>query len=142
MPPLEHPDASVGAAVEYACEHLGVPNIIVCGHYGCGGVKAALGGVSTLPSSLREWLEPVQAMTTQLPRDGLDEDALWRLAVEENVLVQLDHLLSFPEVVHLIEQERVELHGWVYDLGTAQLAVYDHQSQRFQPASELLAERT
>ena len=42
VPVFDHPDSSVGAAIEYAVGHLQVPHIIVCGHYECGGVKAAL----------------------------------------------------------------------------------------------------
>src|SRR6185503_10892646 len=73
VPRLEHADASVGAALEYAVGHLHVPHLIVCGHVGCGGVAAAIQGlehVTGLPS-LREWLELVLPAVAHARETGL-----------------------------------------------------------------------
>src|SRR5688500_15288046 len=96
-PELTHPDASVGAAIDYALGVLKAPHVVVCGHYGCGGVKAALDGrdqVRAFPS-LHEWLAGLEpAVARAREREG----DLFRAAVEENVLLQLDRLLSFAVV--------------------------------------------
>ncbi|HEU4533201.1 MAG TPA: carbonic anhydrase, partial [Polyangiaceae bacterium] len=137
---LSHPDASVGAALEYAVEHLGVQNIVVCGHYGCGGVKAALEGLEPLRGmpSLYEWLSPLSALAQQVAGDGGDFNERWRRAVEGNVLAQLHNLFSFAGVERRVRAGDLALHGWVYDVYTAELHVYEPTPSRFCRARELL----
>lgn len=137
VPPLEHADASVGAALEYAVVHLQVPHVIVCGHSGCGGVRAALGGLSGMGSdeaSLREWLEQVTPVAERARTMELSPAELQRWAVEENVLVQLDNLLTFPALKRRLDAGQLALHGWIYDMGDLSLSVYDVHSDRFVPA--------
>lgn len=138
VPPLEHADASVGAALEYAVEHLKVQHLIVCGHYGCGGVKGMMEDhpdFSRMPS-LKEWLAPIKPTVdaARLP----NPDAWWRAAVERNVVKQLMNLLSFPLVAEAWESDRLEIHGWVYDLFNLDLSVYDEVSDQFAVAQQLL----
>jgi carbonic anhydrase len=140
VPELAHPDASVGAAIEYAVVHLKIPNIIVCGHQGCGGVRAALAGTDGLTeeeASLREWLAGIAPVAGEVRRLGLEGDEALRWAVEENVLRQLDNLLTFPGVKRRLDRGDVTLHGWVYDLYALSLSVYDVETDRFVPATEL-----
>lgn len=139
VPPLEHPDASVGAALEYAVEHLGVQHVIVCGHYGCGGVKAAIEGldrVAALPS-LAEWLIGALPAAERAAGEA-DPERRWRRAVEENVLVQLENLLSFKGVERRVLGGALAVHGWVYDVYTADLHAYDAAGDRFVAARDLL----
>jgi len=140
VPRLEHADASVGAALEYAVGHLHVPHLIVCGHYGCGGVRAVIDGldhVAELPS-LREWLELVGPAVARARSSGLTGDALWRRAVEENVVDQLEQVTTFPSVTAALGSGRLELHGWVYDLFSLELSVLDRQAGRFVDAADFL----
>ena len=137
VPPLIHADASVGAALEYAVVHLKVPNVIVCGHHGCGGVRTALGGLGGLgpdEASLKEWLEPVTPLAERARQLGLTPDEELRWAVEENVLVQLDNLLTFPALKRRLDEGKLTLHGWIYDMGQVSLTVYDACADRFVPA--------
>lgn len=136
VPPLAHADASVGAALEYAVVHLHVPNIIVCGHYGCGGVRAALGGLSGLGPdevSLQEWLQQVVPVARSARSLGLPADEELRWAVEENVLMQLDNLLTFPAIKRRLDEGKLALHGWIYDMGQINLRVYEASEDRFIP---------
>ena len=140
VPPLVHADASVGAALEYAVVHLKVPNIIVCGHYGCGGVRAALGDLASLgpdEASLKEWLEQVAPLATRARQLGPAPDEELRWTVEENVLVQLDNLLTFPALKRRLDEGKLKLHGWIYDMGQVSLTVYDACADRFVPAVSL-----
>lgn len=139
VPPLPHADASVGAAIEYAVLHLKVPDIIVCGHHGCGGIRAALSGLAGLSEeepSLREWLESVSPLGKEIGNLGLSGDEALRWAVEENVLLQLEHLLTFPPVRRRLGEGSLALHGWVYDLYNQRLSVYDATEDRFVEATE------
>ena len=139
VPPFANVDSSVGAALEYAVGHLHVPHVIVCGHYGCGGVKAALEGfhdAHPLPS-LVEWLSEVRHVAAKVDPD-LSPDARWRQAVEESVVAQLGNLPTYPAVAAALAAGTLELHGWVYDLHTCSLAVYNVQTDTFVPTSYFL----
>ncbi len=138
VPPLEHADASVGAAIEYAIGMLRVPHLIVCGHDGCGGVKAVVEGIDlSQQPSLQEWLKTVEPAVQQAGPEGSKEQRL-RRAVEANVLAQLRHLLTFPAVRQAMEAEKLQLHGWVYDIHALALRVYDPEVDGFAPLRQLL----
>jgi carbonic anhydrase len=139
VPVFADPDSSVGAAIEYAVGHLQVAHVIVCGHYGCGGVKAALDGlehVRGLPS-LYEWLTEVRAAAEGVD-PTLDPETRWRRAVEESVVFQLGNLPTYPAVESALAAGRLALHGWVYDLHTGSLSVYDAGVHAFVPASAIV----
>ncbi len=124
---------SVGAALDYAVTVLKVPHIIVCGHYGCGGVKAALGGLDQLEveSPLRKWLTGVDAAVEEVRSRGvgMDEEETLRRAVEANVLHQMERVQSYASV----RNAEVELHSWVFDLFQQSLLIYDEGLDSFVP---------
>jgi carbonic anhydrase len=127
-------DVNVAAVVEYAIEHLSIEDIVVCGHYGCGGVKAAceekviggyIGDWLMITAWAKRWVEE------RLARDGgapPAADEFLRLVVEENVGLQVKHLGSLSSVRASREKRRTipRLHGWVYDIGTGRVRVIEH----------------
>ena len=133
VPPLENADASVGAALDYAIEKLHVDNVIICGHYGCGGIKAVLDGHKKLKSlpSLYEWLDNLAPAILDARLEMVDEEEQWRAAVESNVVAQLANLSTFPNIRERLEAGTLSLHGWVYDLHNGGLMVYDATGERF-----------
>lgn len=137
VPPLAHRDSSVGAAIEYAVDHLGVTHVVVCGHTRCGGVKAALDGLphADRTPSLAEWVDIVRGAVRDVPA-GPDA---WRNAVTANVRVQLDHLLTYPCVAAAVKADRLTLHAWVYDLDALDLLVWDDDTDVFAPAGGLMS---
>ena len=138
VPPRLHVDQSVGAAIEYAVGPLGVSHIVVCGHTGCGGVMAALTGAERLPPAmpeLREWISAIETDVSPLRLDAADPEELLQRAVEQNVLTSLSNLVTFDVVRERLEAGLVQLHGWVYDLHTLSLSVYDVDTRRFQSTS-------
>jgi carbonic anhydrase len=140
LPRLENADASVGAALEYAVGVLGVPHIVVCGHYGCGGVEAMLDGGKKLTAypSLKEWLANVSDAVDAAREVEADEGAFWRRAVERNVILQLANVTTFPVASEALEAGNLALHGWVYDIEALELRVYDVTEDAFRPASAFL----
>jgi carbonic anhydrase len=135
VPPLDHADSSVGAAIEYAVGHLGVAHVVVCGHTRCGGVRAAMTGLTHAERtpSLAEWVALIRASAGDASAAGDP----WRQAVCDNVRAQLDHLLSYPCVADAVEADRLELHAWVYDLDALDLLAWDDEADAFVPASTL-----
>lgn len=114
----EH-DTNLMAVLQYAVTVLKVKHLIVCGHYGCGGVKAALtNGTSHGP--VHEWLENARTVyhdhKDEVDAQG-DEEARTNRLVEVNVRDQLMRLAR-TEIVQqaFVEQQELYLHGWVYDM--------------------------
>lgn len=105
------------SVLEYAVDHLKVKHIIVCGHYNCGGVKAALGH-SRPGSFLSKWLHNIKDVykdhKAELDLYSSDERK-WDKLVELNVMEQVQNL-SRTSIVQRAwhEGNRPVLHGWVY----------------------------
>jgi carbonic anhydrase len=131
VPPADRPHSSVGAALEYAVQALHVSHIVVCGHYGCGGVKAMIDGVAPSMPELKAWLAEASSGNAAARRKAVEGEDQWRLAVEENVLDQLANLSTYPCVKERLDAGALTLHGWVYDLQGG-LHVYQHDEGRFE----------
>jgi carbonic anhydrase len=127
---------SVGAAIEYAVHVLGVPHIVVCGHTQCGGLRALLDGPDRLQDempTLANWLRDAAAALGRL-RGELGPEALARQLTFENVVLQLENLITYPTVERALEADKLEIHGWVYDLADGSLRVYHPDDNEFRPA--------
>lgn len=136
-------DRSDAAALEYALGHLPVEDIVVCGHSGCGAMKAVLAGqeVPGAPN-LSAWLENA-APAMQLFREGRnvgvgipEADRLSQL----NVLVQLENIASYPVVQERLAAGTLRLHGWWFDIAHAQVHAYRKGLDRFVPIDETQGE--
>ncbi len=118
-----HTDFNMLCVVQYAVDVLKVKNIIVCGHYGCGGVKTALSRQHL--GLINKWLRHVKDIyrlhATEL--DAIpDEETRYERLVELNVFEQVHHLaeLSFVQLAWKRER-RPTLHGWIYDIHSGDL---------------------
>ena len=113
-----HSDLNAISTIEFATRILGVSDIIVCGHYGCGGISAALKPVQD--RMVDHWLRHVRDIAKFYREDleaiaGADERA--RRLCELNVAVQVVHVQESPVIAELREQGHdVRVHGWIYDL--------------------------
>lgn len=125
--------SSVGAAVEYAVAVLGVKKIVVCGHSGCGAIKAMLtNGAPKELTSLRGWLDSsnARAVIDSLPK-SLGADEVTRLVV----LAQLDNLRSYPVVRDAEERGELTLDPWFFDVGRGELEEWNAAMQRYVPVA-------
>ena len=111
-----------GAGIEFAVGVLGVREIVLCGHSGCGAMKAlvsdeilAHGGADRLPC-LSSWLRHCDAIREQLPRHG-DADR----AAALNAILQLDNLKTYPLVRENLANGSLRLHAWYYDIAEGEL---------------------
>lgn len=111
-------DLNLMSVLQYAVDVLGVANIVVCGHHGCGGIKATLeGGVS---GPVDRWLDAARAVLAD-HRDEIDAqdagEARVNRLVEVNVRDQLVNLARTATVQTAFARGMdLTLHGWVYDI--------------------------
>jgi carbonic anhydrase len=126
----------VTATIEFAVVGLRVPNIIVCGHSGCGAITGllhpeTLENMPNVEDWLRHHAQPVRDILAQAGRlGGPDELAQ---AVDANVLVQLENLRTHPSVADALAAGRVTLHGWVYDIASGEVRAYNEAWKQFGP---------
>jgi carbonic anhydrase len=109
-------DLNCLSVLEYSVKHLKVKDIIVCGHYGCGGVKAALSGESF--GRLDPWLKSIDL--NDFSNSQFDE------ACERNVLNQIENLKEVEVIKEAISSgQELRLHGLIYDLKTGKLNIVE-----------------
>ena len=112
-------DVNLLSVLDFAVNHLKVKHVVVCGHYGCGGIKAAMSKTDFKPV-LNMWLRNVKDVY-RLHRKELDaikdEDKKLDRLVELNIKEQMMNLVKTSIIQRAWKQEqRPDLHGWVYDL--------------------------
>lgn len=116
-------DLNVMAVTNYAVRYLGVKHIVVCGHYGCGGVKAAMQPADM--GILNPWLRNIRDVY-RLHKDELnaitDENKRYDRLVELNVQEQCVNVTKLASV----QQEYLKkgfpiVHGWVFDIKNGEL---------------------
>jgi carbonic anhydrase len=134
--PPEGPETygGVAATIEYAVEVLKVRHIIICGHSDCGAIKAALDqtALAQLPKA-KLWLSHVEdAFKYKQPLNPADgPQAELASLIRGNILAQLASLRTHPAVIHALAENRIELHGWYYDILSGRVERYDEHSQGF-----------
>jgi carbonic anhydrase len=140
VPARDHPDTSIGAAIEFALDQLRIADVIVCGHDACGGVTAAVEGLPGIEpgSELELWLKGLAPAVSRVRTLDTDREAQVRRAVEENVLDGIANLMTYPVVAASVEAGRVRLHAWVYSLREAALRVFDPAQDAFVGVDEVV----
>lgn len=136
VPPYGSANGGEGATIEYAVVALGIKDILVCGHSYCG----AMGGLlhpetmGRMPL-MAQWLEHAAATQAIMTHNyqGLDDAQRLMVTVEENVLVQLDHLRTYPCVAVGLARGDLRIHGWVYEVDGGEVFAYDTDSGQFVP---------
>ena len=113
-----HTDLNCLSVMQYAVDALRVKHVIVCGHYGCGGVQAALEGASF--GLIDNWLRHVQDVAEKYSAPlaaAADEEARLRLLSELNVREQVTNVCRTTVVQEAWERgQELSVHGWVYAL--------------------------
>ena len=118
-----HTDLNCLSVMQFAIDVLKVQHIIVCGHYGCGGVKAALEGASF--GLIDNWLRHIQdvrdrhaTLLAGLP----DAETRWRVLCELNVIEQVRNVARTTLVGDAWKRgQPLMLHGWIYGLADGRL---------------------
>jgi carbonic anhydrase len=116
-------DNNINAVIQYAVEHLKVKHIIICGHYECGGVKAALNPSDM--GQLNSWLQTLRDVR-RLHKAELeqikDEQQLFDRMVELNVREQCMNVIKIDHVQRSwYKTGYPKIHGWIFDVRTGKL---------------------
>ena len=115
---VSHHDINAQAVIEFAVNVLKVKHIIVCGHYGCGGVQAALKGGTT--GAVDNWLENIRQVHIQ-HKDEIDniqaEPAKVSRLCELNVLTQVSNLKRLNVIKEALSRgQNLSIHGIIYSV--------------------------
>ncbi|HUQ64849.1 MAG TPA: carbonic anhydrase, partial [Flavitalea sp.] len=115
-------DLNVMSVLHYAITYLNVKQIVVCGHYNCGGVKAAMQPVDL--GILNPWLRNIRDVY-RLHKDELnainEEQARYDRLVELNVQEQCINIIKTADFQTAFRDRGIKLHGWVFDMRSGKL---------------------
>ncbi len=115
-------DLNALSVISYAVNHIRIKHIIVCGHYNCGGVKAAMAARDE--GLLNPWLRHIRDVY-RLHRNELNGiasvDRRYDRLVELNVREQCINIVKTRDVQKALLEKRISIHGWVFDLRTGRL---------------------
>ncbi|MBL9131725.1 MAG: carbonic anhydrase [Verrucomicrobiaceae bacterium] len=131
------------ATIEYAVSALGVKDIVVCGHSGCGALQAMLNPENMVKLPLvKSWLNHAEA-TRRIMEENysqLSGGDLLDVAIREHVLVQLENLQTHPAVAVKLQRGELTLHAWVYLMETGEILAYSTEDGGFASLTGLAPE--
>ncbi len=127
---------SAAGTIEFAVIELKIKNIIVCGHSGCGAIETLYLSdeeTKTMPH-LHDWIQfavPVRKLVEN-HFVKVTPESRQRLTEEENVLLQLHNVQTYPCVDQAVKDGKLQLHGWYYDICTGDVYAYNSSSDGFE----------
>ncbi len=132
IPPFHGENASEAAGIQYALDVLKIRNIVICGHTDCGAMKAVLDPESAEElRCVKKWLvngkdARKRTMAKKLPKERQLQDV-----IERNVVVQMEHLRTYPSVSRALAAGELEIAGWVYDIEHGKVLEYHADTDEF-----------
>ncbi len=128
------------ASIEFALTGLNVRHIIVCGHSQCGAMKGLLdpSQVETMPA-MAEWLKHTESTRRimQAKYTAVSKGSQLGIAVQENVLTQIENLQTHPAVAEALALGKLSLHAWMYEFEKGLMHAYDTSVAQFIPLGEI-----
>lgn len=138
VPPADAPAPCVGAVLECAMMHLRVRHIVVCGHTFCGGIQELDLPPDEHEPNLAQWIAYARPAKDRVS-DKLRGRARYKAIIEANVLLQVEHLMTYSYIKAAVEAGELEIHPWVYDFRSGRVRIYDEVTGIFveEPPFEL-----
>lgn len=134
----------VAATIYYGVEALGISNIIICGHSHCG----AINGLFNIPEEtsypqaiLSKWLKwgaPAKQLTLESLGKNITPSERDNVAEHLSILFQIENLLSYPFIKKKVDEQKLFLHGWYFNIEKGEIEYYDLKEDRFRPLNSLL----
>ena len=128
----------VSTAIEFAVMNLRVKHLIIMGHSGCGGVRAALDqsvAIQTEAKFISRWMSMLdEARLTVLAKHQMSSQSERQAALEmEGIKTSIKNLRTFPFVADLEEKGKLSLHGAYFDIKSGTLSILNHSRGIFYP---------
>jgi carbonic anhydrase len=125
----------VSAVLEYAVSALKVQHVVICGHSDCGAMKALMNPeqLEQMPT-VRRWLRNAEAALSVAREVESQDDFLMNLT-KQNVLMQMTHAKTHPSVAGALARGELVLSGWVYEIGSGNVLIYDDATHTFEPVA-------
>lgn len=136
VPPsdFQAPDG-VGATIQYAVEVLNIPHIVVCGHSHCGAIKGLFQELDPQKlGMLVKWLkfgEQAKKTVQTVVKPTTSDEVKFALAEKLSVIYQLEHLMSYPFIKKRVEEGKLQLHGWYFQIESGELWYYNTDQYKF-----------
>jgi len=127
-------DESEAAIIEFALNNLNVTSIIVCGHSECGAIQSLVSGRSHVQTpNLKSWLrhgEEALNLIDVNPTFAKELSKHNRVS-QMNVVLQIEHLKTYPIVQERLKTKKLNLHGWWFELKQAEVYAYEETIKKF-----------
>ncbi len=137
-------DESEGAAIEFSVLNLNVSHIIVCGHSECGAMMALVDDRNKVKMpNLRSWLRHGEPAFKRLS-SGVALDPTLKIhnqLSQLNVLEQMEHIKTYPDVKRRVEEGSLSIYGWWFDIAKADVYAYEDSVNKFILIDEEEAQR-
>jgi len=127
---------STTSAIEYAVLVLNVENIVVCGHSNCGGCRALFFEDTELEKipHTKKWIklfENVKEKILVIAKNNEKQNDIEWLVEQENIIEQMNHLLSYPFIKEKYIKGTMNIYGWYYHIGTGKVYNYNKKNKTF-----------
>lgn len=135
-------DASVHTTIEFALKNLNVTDVIICGHSECGAMQAVI-KQNTDNLIINTWLEHAQPAYARLMKNPSEKNSLispCNQLSQINVLQQVNHLKTYPIIQEALAHKKIRIHGWWFDLTSADVYTYNESAESFVIIDEQQAE--
>lgn len=139
MPPAGSGSLGEAATMEFAVKALHIKDIIVCGHSNCGAMKGLIEPAKLKEMPLvAEWLKYAETTKQIIEKNYADatEEEKIEIAIQENVLVQMENIRTYPYIAQALNEGTITLHGWVYQIHTGIVFAYYPEHGQFMPIGE------
>ncbi len=137
VPPHGQSIEGTAASIELATALLGVKHIVVCGHTDCGAIKGAMApqNLDAIPR-VQDWVGHARAAVKAAEATQGEGNVDLLTATERNVVLQMSHLNSHPAVAARLAAGDIDVHGWVYHIGSGDVTAYDSASDSFKSVTQ------
>ncbi|MGN7614286.1 carbonic anhydrase [Magnetococcales bacterium HHB-1] len=126
-----------GAALEFAVCHLGVSNIVVCGHAQCAGIRTLLERDEAEEIAGDDFISSWTAMAVKAKGavlaegDSLSQAQKQRACEQGSILLSMENLMTYPWIRERVERKELKIHGWYFDIVEGQLSIYKKGKKKF-----------